>query len=143
MGELNENNLSKEHIIKNSIDGKRTVEDFICKKCNEETGQKWGCFIDKDFGEILSVFFQIKRDRGKIKPMKVEDTATNHSFLVGNKIEQSGPEYSYDVQNGKITITAFNEKRCQQYLNQLKSKKEIPNDTTFDSTERIEDIKLR
>lgn len=137
--ELNENTLSKEHIIKNSIGGKRTAKNFICKKCNEKTGQEWDYLIDKDFGEILSVLFQIKRDRGKIKPMKVEDTATNHSFLVSNKIEQITPEYLHDVKSGKITITALNEKRCKQYLNQLKSKNEIPNDTTLDSTERIKD----
>lgn len=138
-GELTKNNLSKEHIIKNSIGGKKTVKYFICKDCNDETGKEWDCLIDKDFGEILSVYFQIKRDRGKIKPIEVKDTTTNYSYLVSDKIEQKTPEYLYDAQNGKITITAFKKERCQQYLKQLKSKKKIPNDTILDSTERIED----
>ena len=31
----------EEHIIPRSLGGRKTVTDFICKKCNNDTGSKW------------------------------------------------------------------------------------------------------
>ena len=56
---LNKNNDSKEHIIKNSIGGRRKVKGFICDSCNNKTGNEWDNEIDKLLGEYCSLLFQI------------------------------------------------------------------------------------
>lgn len=128
--ELNKDTNSKEHIIKNSIGGKKQVKGFICKTCNNITGNEWDHDIDKNFGKVLSVMFNIKRDRGKVQDLKVKDTLSNKNFLINsNKIEQIEPEYTYDEENGKILITAPNEKRGDQYLEELKKLGIIPEET--------------
>ena len=136
--ELNENTNSKEHIIKNSIGGKKQVKGFICKTCNNTTGNKWDNEIDKDFGENLSVMFDIKRDRGKVQDLKVKDKLSNKHFLINtNKFEQIEPEYTYDKDNGKILITAPNAKRGDHYLEQLKKMGQIPEKTIKEKTQII------
>ena len=38
---LTEENRSREHIIPAALGGKRTVADFLCRRCNNSTGSKW------------------------------------------------------------------------------------------------------
>ena len=38
---LTEENQSQEHIIPAALGGKRTVSDFLCRRCNNSTGSKW------------------------------------------------------------------------------------------------------
>ena len=38
---INDSIRHKEHILPESLGGRRTVTDFICKKCNNDTGSKW------------------------------------------------------------------------------------------------------
>ncbi len=142
--ELNKDTNSKEHIIKNSIGGKKQVKGFICKTCNNTTGKEWDNCIDKDFGEVLSVLLDIKRDRGKVQDIKVKDTISNKTFLINsNKIEQIEPEYTYDEEKRKILITAPNERRGDQYLEQLKKLSKIPEETTKEETFSInEKVKI-
>lgn len=128
--DLNYETNSKEHVIKNSIGGKKQVKGFICKTCNNKTGEEWDHHIDKNFGDVLSVLFDIKRDRGKVQDIKITDELTNKDFFINsNQIVQIQPEHTYDKKNGKILITAFSKKRGEQYLKQLKKEGRIPKET--------------
>ena len=65
---LTTENSSNEHIIPNSIGGRKTARTFICKSCNSETGQSWDnalCDQLKPFCTMLGV----KRARGTNQPV--------------------------------------------------------------------------
>ncbi len=67
---LTDNNSSREHIIPNAIGGRKTVQGFICRDCNNETGRTW----DSDLAESLKLLcttLRIKRQRGKNQSIDV------------------------------------------------------------------------
>ncbi|WP_273993990.1 HNH endonuclease [Vibrio parahaemolyticus] len=72
-------NDTYEHILPNSIGGRKKVSGFICRSCNNETGEKWE-FELSDQLSSLSLLFDIKRERGK-PPSKIFRT------LSGDKIQ--------------------------------------------------------
>ena len=68
---LDATNTSDEHVIPNAIGGRKTVRDFICKKCNSETGRTW----DRELVEQLQLFctmLNVRRQRGENQPLAVE-----------------------------------------------------------------------
>lgn len=66
-------NDSEEHIIPNSIGGRKTVKGFICKGCNGSTGREWEAELARQLNS-LSLFFGISRDRGEVPPQLFETT---------------------------------------------------------------------
>ena len=44
---LTKANRTKEHIIPNAIGGRKKVRNFICKRCNDETGEKWNSALTR------------------------------------------------------------------------------------------------
>jgi len=130
-------NVSKEHIIKNSIGGRKKVADFICIQCNSDTGSDWDSEVDQLFGADISLLLGIKRERGSPPKKQISDFNTGENFIfTGGKIIKNDPSYLYDKNTGTIRISAPTKKRAEQYLNQLKSEGKVPNDTsqTTDNT---------
>ena len=66
-------NDSEEHIIPNSIGGRKTVKGFICKECNGSTGREWDAELARQLNS-LSLFFGISRDRGEVPPQLFKTT---------------------------------------------------------------------
>ena len=64
-------NRTKEHIIPNAIGGRKKVRDFICKRCNDETGEKWDSALTKQLQPFCTML-NIRRERGKNRPLPVE-----------------------------------------------------------------------
>ena len=62
--EIAEQNDSKEHIIPNSIGGRKKVKGFICKDCNNKSGREWDDALAQQFNP-LSLLLGIKRERKK------------------------------------------------------------------------------
>ncbi|NRB63190.1 MAG: HNH endonuclease [Saprospiraceae bacterium] len=60
--EITKSNDSKEHIIPNSIGGRKTVCGFICQTCNNSLGRSWDAALAKQL-EWFSLTIGIKRDR--------------------------------------------------------------------------------
>lgn len=138
--ELTKKKNSKEHIIKNSIGGNKSVIDFICDDCNNRRGNEWDCEIDLSFGKELSILFDIKRDRGKTQKIMIKDNTTKENYWLNNKeLTKINPDYMFNKNSGKIIITSFSEKRGKQFLQQLKKEKKVPTSTTFHSTEEIKE----
>ena len=46
---LTSENRSQEHIILKALGGKRTVDDFLCRRCNNSTGFKWDAALIEAF----------------------------------------------------------------------------------------------
>lgn len=64
---ITQDNGTKEHIIPNSIGGKKKVKGFICESCNNRSGNTWDSTLATQLSP-LSLLFDIKRERGEVKP---------------------------------------------------------------------------
>lgn len=54
---------SREHIIPNSIGGRKKVSGFLCADCNSKSGDNWESELAKQMNP-LGLFFRINRERG-------------------------------------------------------------------------------
>ena len=61
---------SREHIILNSIGGKKKVPWVLCKECNDRTGNDWDSVLAEQLS-FLSIFVNIKKDRGEQRAVDV------------------------------------------------------------------------
>ncbi|MGH1428734.1 MAG: HNH endonuclease [Arenicella sp.] len=132
--EINEAS-SKEHIIPSAIGGKKTVIGFICESCNNETGTKWDAKLISQL-HPLSVFFDIKPDRGKLGRLKTETTSGEKIlYSSGGKVERVKPEISRNKKGNleEIQIIANNEQQAREVLNGLSRKRDIDIDSALQS----------
>jgi hypothetical protein len=120
---LDKKNDSKEHIIKNSIGGRKKVKGFICDKCNNKTGNEWDNEIDKSLGEYCSLLFQISRENGKIQSKKVIDKITEKEYFFKKEgIIEVNPSYTINEKEGTLTIQASSKDRARHFQKELVSK---------------------
>lgn len=118
----NENN-AEEHVIPNAIGGKKKVKGFICKKCNNKSGEKWESELANQLNS-LSVFFDIKRDRKK-PPDQTITTVNGVKYHLHHDgvLKPVKPIYS-KTQTGKginVHIEARSEEQAQQLIKRVKS----------------------
>ena len=64
-------NSTKEHVILNAIGGRKKVRDFICKSCNDKTGEKWDSALASQLQSFCTML-DIARERGDNRPLSVE-----------------------------------------------------------------------
>ena len=64
-------NDSREHLIPNAIGGRRAVARFICKSCNDKRGATWDRALTDQL-KSLCTLLNIKRDRGSVRPLRVQ-----------------------------------------------------------------------
>lgn len=119
---------SEEHIIPQSIGGKRTVKGFICEDCNNSKGNTWDAKLAKEL-QALCIFFKIKRERSNVPPIKVTTGEGNDFFVsVDGQISLTKPTYIEEELPEKdktlIKITARNEKEALQQI--MRAKKRYP-----------------
>ena len=76
---LNDANDSREHIIPQTIGGRRSVRSFICQSCNKEKGQDWEQALANQC-KVLSLFLNISRQ--KPLPNVVVKTANGQRLLL-------------------------------------------------------------
>lgn len=79
--ELNQPGDSEEHIIPNSIGGRRTTKRLQCVRCNNADGSSWESAIATAFAG-LCILFGITRDRGTPRAIVVADDK-GQEFLLG------------------------------------------------------------
>lgn len=72
---------SGEHIIPNSIGGRRKVWGFICKDCNSRTGESWDAEIWRQFSHIASMH-GIDRERGEVPAIPVKTVSGKQLMLL-------------------------------------------------------------
>ena len=65
---------SDEHIIPNSIGGRRKIRSFICRSCNSRAGETWDAEIWRQFCHIASMH-GTERERGDIPAIPVKTTS--------------------------------------------------------------------
>lgn len=70
--EITDKNDTREHIIPNSIGGRKKVKKFICISCNKKTGETWDSELAKQIHQ-LSLYLGTKRERGEV-PSQIFET---------------------------------------------------------------------
>ena len=69
---LDDANSSREHIIPNSIGGRKSIRNFICRQCNNKRGATWDNELAIQL-KPLCTLLDIQRGRGKNQPITVEN----------------------------------------------------------------------
>ena len=119
-----DSNNTDEHIIPNSIGGRRKVSGFICKPCNDKTGDSWDAALARE-AQSLCLLLQIKRERGETprQPLKTvsgkeillkPDGGMHYADIKGEVIEREGQTF--------LNIKARTMREARRLLNGFKRK---------------------
>jgi hypothetical protein len=77
---IDDSNDSEEHVIQNSVGGRLKVRGFICRACNNQTGETWDAVFAEQTN-FLCHFFGIVRERGEPPPQAIVTTAGERLLL--------------------------------------------------------------
>jgi hypothetical protein len=119
-------NISEEHIILNSIAGKLTSEEIICRTCNSEYGDSCDKELSKQLAPLASLLM-IKGRKKKIQDIKTTRVGTNEEITLkgGHKPLFSKLDFKVkkiDEKQSMISIRARDEDEMLQKLKELKAK---------------------
>ncbi len=129
---ITSDNIYNEHIVLNSIGGRLTSEDIMCKICAKDL-DPLDSALYKPLHPIANLL-DIKRDRKKTKDFKAEliEDKREVSIAPGGKPKLTRPYIVDEIdQGGKLSIDAPNEKMMRQALKGLRRKyPELSDDKT-------------
>ncbi len=118
--QLGDQNDSHEHIIPQSIGGRRTVRRFICKPCNDKTGATWDTELFKQF-HWLTVMLGTSRESGPAKPIRVDTVSgTTYAVRPNGDISHLNPTVVPNADGNSYRIEARSVDDAKQQLKQLK-----------------------
>jgi|26BtaG_2_1085354.scaffolds.fasta_scaffold13930_2 hypothetical protein len=130
---INQENNTKEHIIPNAIGGRKKVENFICEDCNKKSGGTWDIALIKQL-EPLSLLFDIKRERGEVKPNTFTTTKGEKITLRANGTMTLGSQsFKQTPIEGGGTQFSGKAQTMSQAKDMLKSMKKKDPDLDIDS----------
>ncbi|MDE2623514.1 MAG: HNH endonuclease, partial [Betaproteobacteria bacterium] len=121
---INVENDSKEHVINEAIGGRLSVKGFICKHCNNVSGQTWDAKLSSQLLP-LSLMFGVARQKGKTPMLPITTTAGEElTMKPDGGFIPSKPSYSKNMTpNGvKIQVTARSLKEARNILDGVKRK---------------------
>jgi HNH endonuclease len=115
---------SGEHVIPNSIGGRRQIRKFICRECNSRTGDTWDAEIWRQFSHI-AMMHGVVRDRGD-PPSVLIQTADGSRFLLladgTMTIDKPNFAKSTDERGTSINISARDSKEARRMAKQVAKK---------------------
>lgn len=102
-------NDSKEHVIPQSIGGRKKVSGFLCRNCNSKTGEMWDAKLASQYN-WFAVMLNIKRESNTPPPVNRVQTANGHTYRLhpDGKIALDRPLVTAErTPNGRrISVTA-------------------------------------
>ena len=120
---------SNEHIIPDSLGGRLTTNDFICRGCNNKYGSTWDSSLQLQLSEI-SAFFDIrslKNNNEKIVSYSLENNSHLHysykykHFTCADNSWQRFLKKDY-VENGKYSFSFSTKKEANRFSKNLNKK---------------------
>lgn len=102
---LTKANRTKEHIIPNAIGGRKKVRNFICKRCNDKTGEKWDSALANQLQPFCTML-SIRRAEGNNRPFPVETVSGRK--LVWNpdgSLTIAEPKFEKHIVGNKTHVT--------------------------------------
>ena len=117
-------NHSREHVIPNSIGGRKRVRGVLCKTCNATAGDEWDAEFARQLSPLSSMF-GITRDRGEVPPQLL--TRMSGQQLVrrsDGQLTLARPIYEEaKTESGvRISISAPTEAQARQLLERVKKR---------------------
>ena len=102
---LTDENKSREHIIPNSIGGRKKTSGFICDTCNNNCGKTWESVLAEQF-LWFSHAVGIKREHGSPPDMRIRTVLGEELLLRHNEtMTTAKPTYvEQEGEDGKINI---------------------------------------
>jgi hypothetical protein len=122
--DITDANDSREHIIPNSIGGRKRVKGVICLACTGTTGDGWDAEFARQLAPLNSMF-SIKRDRGVVPPQLLTTISgrklvrrSDGQLTLAEPIYQETP-----TETGiRISISAPTEAQARQLLGRVKKR---------------------
>jgi hypothetical protein len=115
---------SREHLIPNSIGGRKKVSGFLCVGCNSKSGDNWESSLASQMNP-LSLFFRINRERGDAPSQKFQTTSGDEWVLnVDGSLDLPSPIFK-EQKNEKrveINISARNMDEAKKMLKGVERK---------------------
>ena len=115
--QLTEDNRSSEHIIHKGLGGRRTVNDFLCRRCNSRTGAKWDAHL------IESIkpwdFIASSRDWHEADPPPSYDLgnrSNRHDSVSGSETRtmyRGGGDSTVSMEGGELNIEIASQSEAQ------------------------------
>lgn len=121
---ITEENDTKEHVIPNAIGGRKKLSGFICKQCNNQSGDDWESDLARQLNP-LSLFFGISRDRGNVPSQQFETTGGKKvSLNADGTMDIAKPTYKEHKHEAgvNINIRARSMKEAKKILGGVKRK---------------------
>ncbi|MFM0058699.1 HNH endonuclease [Paraburkholderia phytofirmans] len=115
---------SGEHIIPNSIGGRRKIWGFICRDCNSRAGDSWDAEIWRQFSHV-AMMHGVERDRGEPPSIKVQTVdGSRYLLLPDGSMTVEHPTFSAEPgeQGTNINVTARDAKEAQRMAKQIANK---------------------
>ena len=151
---LTAENASQEHVIPNALGGKRVVNGFLCRPCNNRTGSEWDAPLATAL-QHFSTLLRVRRDRGSVQPAqfdmakysRTDEDSTGHVPLAvfgeenlekvemapDGRVTIAKPRYSNVKRNStrRIRLTCRSKDEVKKRLRELRKKyPQIDNDNT-------------
>ena len=121
---LTADNNTEEHIILNAIGGRKKVQGFICRTCNDESGSEWDDELARQLNP-LSIHLGIRRQRGHV-PSQAFPTANGQSIRVNadGTMTPAKPDVTVTTEEDKtrIHVIARSRRELRQTLRGLQRK---------------------
>lgn len=138
---ITKDNDSREHIIPNSIGGRKKISGFICNSCNNLYGHKWDSELASQLNP-LSLIFEISRERDSV-PSQIFETTAGYKLKLhpDGSMSHEKPIISISPIESelghKIYINARSKSELKQIFKNLKRKKypQLDVDMLFDQAE--------
>ena len=109
---------SREHLIPNSIGGRKKVSGFLCVDCNSKSGDNWESALARQMNP-LSLFFRINRERGDAPSQKFQTSSGDEWVLnADGSLDLPRPIFNEQKnENGvEINISARNMAEAKRML---------------------------
>ncbi|QKJ36721.1 HNH endonuclease [Pseudomonas sp. MPDS] len=117
-------NDSREHIIPQSIGGRRKIRSFICIDCNSRSGDSWDAEIWQQFSH-LAMMHGVDRERGTPPNIKIQ-TIDGETYLLLPDGSMTIPNATYRAEQSekglKIKITARDKSIAHKMVKQAARK---------------------
>ena len=101
---LTRDNNTREHVIPNALGGRKKVRNFICKRCNDKTGEKWDSEIAVQL-QPLCTMLNIERQRGENQSLSVETVSRRKlTWNPDGSLTIAKPHCDIRIDNGKTHV---------------------------------------
>ncbi len=118
-------NDSKEHVIPQSIGGRKKVSGFLCQRCNSKAGETWDAKLASQYN-WFAVMLNIKREFNTPPPANLVKTASGQGYRVhpDGKMSLDKPLVTEErTSNGRrISVTARSLAEARDILKNIQRK---------------------